>query len=114
MSYLVDSLSWLFLLLGGFCVIVGGVGVIRLPDFYTRLHAAGVTDTAGATLILLGLMLQAGPNLIAVKLIMIWIFLLISSPTASHALAKAALSDDVQPLQFKQKDHSGEDQPSKP
>ncbi|MEZ5589695.1 MAG: monovalent cation/H(+) antiporter subunit G [Gammaproteobacteria bacterium] len=101
MNYLIDGLSWVLLLTGSCCVIIGGVGVIRLPDFYTRLHAAGVTDTAGASLILLGLMLQGGMTLITVKLIMILIFLLISSPTASHALAKAALSDKLQPWQLK-------------
>lgn len=98
MTYLIDGLSWLCILLGGFCSVVGGIGVIRLPDFFTRLHAAGITDTAGATLILFGLMLQAGMTLITVKLLMIWVFLFLSSPTASHLLAKAALSDQVKPL----------------
>jgi multicomponent Na+:H+ antiporter subunit G len=92
-----DLLSWLLLLAGGFFVIVGGVGVLRMPDIYTRLHAAGITDTLGAILILSGLMIQGGLTLITVKLILILIFLLFTSPVASHALARAALSDGVEP-----------------
>ncbi len=95
---LIDLLSWALLLLGGFCAIVGGIGMLRLPDFFTRLHAAGVTDTAGAGLILTGLMLQAGLTQVTIKLVLILLLLLICSPTASHALAKAALSDGVKPL----------------
>lgn len=104
MSYIIDLISWIFLLAGSFCVIAGAVGVMRFPDFFTRLHAAGVTDTAGATLILFGLMVQAGLTLITVKLIMIWVFLMLTSPTASHALAKAAISDGIQPLLFNDKE----------
>ena len=95
---LADILSWLLLLAGGFFAIVGGVGVLRMPDFFTRLHAAGITDTLGAMLILTGLMIQGGWTLITVKLILIFLFLMFTSPTASHALAKAALSDNVKPF----------------
>lgn len=95
---MIDLLSWLLLLLGGFCAVVGGIGMLRLPDFFTRLHAAGVTDTSGAVLILIGLMLQAGLTQVTIKLILILVFLLISSPTATHALAQAALSDGLEPL----------------
>ena len=77
--------SWFSLLTGcAFCVI-GGIGMIRMPDFYSRSHAASLTDTLGAALILLGLGLQAGLSLIAVKLLIIFIFLYITSPTAVHA-----------------------------
>lgn len=94
----VDLITWLLLLLGSFCAVVGGIGLLRLPDFFTRLHAAGVTDTSGAVLIMTGLMLQAGLSQAAVKLALILLFLLLSSPTASHALAQAALSDHLKPL----------------
>ena len=56
---------------GSIFVLIGAFGLIRLPDFYTRLHAAGITDTLGAELILLGLMFQAGLSLVTVKLILI-------------------------------------------
>jgi len=88
----VDSISWICLLTGcAFCVI-GGIGLIRMPDFYTRSHAASLTDTLGAALILLGLGIQAGVSLIAVKLLFIYILLCITSPTSAHALVKAAYS----------------------
>jgi multicomponent Na+:H+ antiporter subunit G len=98
MALLVDALSWFFLLVGGFFVVVGTIGLVRLPDFYTRLHAVGITDTLGAGLMLVGLALQAGFTLIAVKLILIALFLLVTSPTAAHALAKAALHGKLVPL----------------
>ena len=95
MNIIIDILGWILLIGGGFFVMVGGVGVIRMPDVFTRLHAAGVTDTLGAAMILIGLMLQseARLSLITVKLLLILVFLLFTSPTSSHALARAALSD---------------------
>ncbi|MFC1575950.1 cation:proton antiporter, partial [Gemmatimonadota bacterium] len=67
----VDLLSWIFLLSGSAFAIVGGIGVIRMPDLFTRLHAAGITDTMGAGLILAGLMFQGGLSMVTVKLILI-------------------------------------------
>lgn len=97
----VDLLSWACLLAGGFFGIVGGIGILRFPDVFTRFHAAGITDTLGAGLILLGLMLQAGWSLVTVKLLLILAFGLVTSPTATHALAKAALHGRVKPLVHK-------------
>ncbi|MEM7730651.1 MAG: monovalent cation/H(+) antiporter subunit G [Pseudomonadota bacterium] len=78
-------------LLGGlFFVLAGSIGVIRLPDFYTRLHAAGVTDTLGAELILFALILQSDSWQVIAKLLMVAFFLFISTPTATHAVAHAA------------------------
>ena len=90
MSAAVDVLSWLLIAAGCAFMVIGGVGLVRLPDLFSRFHAAGITDTAGAGLILAGIMLQAGLTLITVKLIFILIFILITSPTATHALARAA------------------------
>ena len=98
----VDILSWVFLGTGSFLCVAGALGLLRLPDFYTRLHAGGVIDTGGASLILVGLMLQAGLSLIAVKLLFILIFLLITSPTATHAIAHAAGSRGLEPLLHEQ------------
>ncbi|MEE4379355.1 MAG: monovalent cation/H(+) antiporter subunit G [Candidatus Competibacteraceae bacterium] len=97
MTVLLDLLSWLTLLSGAFFVIVGGIGVMRLPDFYTRLHAAGITDTLGAGLIILGLLFQAGLTQVSIKLLLILMFLWFTSPTATHALARAALADPENP-----------------
>ncbi len=92
MEALLNLASWLSLMTGvAFCVI-GGIGMIRMPDFYTRSHAASLTDTLGAALILLGLGIQAGISLIAVKLLFIYILFYITSPTSAHALVKSAYS----------------------
>ncbi|MGB5440370.1 MAG: monovalent cation/H(+) antiporter subunit G [Gammaproteobacteria bacterium] len=94
---IIDILSWICLLTGGALGIVGGIGIHRFPEFYSRLHAAGITDTLCAMLILLGLGLQAGLSLAAFKLTLIFVFLFFTSPTASHALANAALHSGLQP-----------------
>ena len=97
MQEIVHLLSWILLVTGGFLGITGGVGILRFPDFYTRLHAAGVTDTLCAGFILIGLMLQAGLSLVTVKLMFVLLFLTLTSPTATHALAKAALHGKLNP-----------------
>jgi len=94
---IIDILSWICLVAGGALGIVGGIGIHRFPDFYSRLHSAGVTDTLCAMLILLGLGLQAGWSIAAFKLALIFMFLFFTSPTASHALANAALHSGLQP-----------------
>ena len=88
---IIDVLSWALLVTGALFSLVGGLGMLRLPDFYTRMHAAGITDTMGAGCILGGLALQAPDWLVVVKLGMIFFFLLLTSPTSGHALARAAL-----------------------
>lgn len=97
MNGLIDGLSGLVLLGGVFFIMVGSAGLLRMPDFYTRMHAAGITDTLGAGLVLMGLMLQSGWTLVTVKLLLILAFLWLTSPTASHALVRAALSDPGNP-----------------
>ena len=98
MSMAVGILSWICLVAGGAFCVIGAIGLVRMPDFYTRVHAASVTDTGGAGLLLLGMTLQAGFTLIAVKLLMIGLLLLFANPTATHALVKAALARGLQPL----------------
>ena len=108
-ALLIDLLSWACLVAGGVFCIIGAVGLLRMPDFYTRMHAASVVDTLGAGLILLGLMLQGGWTLVTAKLAMIGLLLLFASPTATHALARAALVRGVKPLLATE-----ENPPSKP
>ena len=97
MAALLDIASWALLTLGGFAVLVGGIGALRMPDLYTRMHAASVTDSMGAILVISGLMLQAGLSLATIKLGIILLFLLLASPTASNALASAALLAGTRP-----------------
>lgn len=101
---IVDLVGWIVLLVsvvclvtGAFCSVVGGLGLVRLPDFYARLHSGGVTDTAGAGLILCGLMVYSGFNLVTLKLIVILLFFVITSPSACHALARSAMDHGVKP-----------------
>ena len=104
MAALIDTLSWVLLTLGGLSVLIGGIGALRMPDLYTRMHAASVTDSMGAILVLLGIMLQAGWSLATIKLIAILIFLLLTSPTSSYALASAALLAGTRPFAETQQD----------
>ena len=94
---IIEFLSWTLLVAGGLLGIVGGIGIYRFPDFYSRLHATSITDTLCAMLILAGLGLQAGWTLATFKLALIFVFLFFTSPTASHALANAALHNGLKP-----------------
>lgn len=94
---IIETLSWIFLVLGSLLGIVGGIGLHRFPDFYTRLHAAGTTDTLCAALFLLGLGLQAGLTLASFKLFLIFAFIFLTSPAASHSLANAAMIGGLKP-----------------
>tara|TARA_R110001599_G_scaffold325504_1_gene537703 strand:- start:75562 stop:75903 length:342 start_codon:yes stop_codon:yes gene_type:complete len=93
----IDLLSWVLLTLGGACVLIGGLGALRLPNFYTRIHAASLTDTMATILIFVGMMLQAGLSLATLKLLAIMAFLLLTGPTATYALANAALLSGLRP-----------------
>lgn len=107
MNAALDLASWILLAAGGLFCIVGAVGLHRMPDFYTRVHAASITDTVGAGLVLIGLILQAGWTLVAAKLVIIGLLLFLGSPTAAHAIARAALGRGLRPLLDR------EDEPSK-
>jgi multicomponent Na+:H+ antiporter subunit G len=97
-SLALDLASGLLLGAGGAFCLVGSFGLLRMPDFYTRLHAASVSDALGAGLILLGLILQAGWTLVAAKLAVIGLLLFFTSPAATHALARAARARGLEPL----------------
>ena len=83
---------------GSILCLIGTVGVLRFPDIYTRLHAASITDTSGAALVLIGMMLLSPGWLVISKLFAICVFIFLTSPTASHALANAAHTAGVQPI----------------
>ena len=91
MSLALDIGSWFLFGIGSLVLFVGAVGVLRMPTLFTRMHAASLTDSLGAIAVLGGIMLQAGWSLAALKLLAILLFLLLTSPTSSYALANAAL-----------------------
>ena len=97
MVVVLDIISWILLSAGGVFVLVGGIGALRMPNLYTRMHAASVTDTMGAVLVIAGVMVQAGFSLVTIKLAAILLFLVLTSPTASYALASAALLAGIKP-----------------
>ena len=94
----IQFLSGLCLLAGSFFAVVSSLAMVRLPDYYSRVHGAGITDTMGAGLILLGLAFQAGLSLVTAKLFFVLVFIVITGPTASHALAKAAYQLGLEPV----------------
>lgn len=104
---LLDIASWILLALGGACVLIGGLGGLRLPNFYTRIHAASLTDTMATLLIFTGMMLQAGLSLATVKLFAIMLFLLLTGPTATYALANAALLSGLRPDAVTEQEDAG-------
>ena len=97
MELVVEILSWVFILSGSFFSIVGAVGILRFPDFWSRLHAASISDSAGVILLLLGMAMPAGWTMITVKLFIILAFLFITGPTSTHAVANAALVSGLKP-----------------
>lgn len=99
MAWFVDVVSGILMASGAFLALVGAIGIIRLPDVFARMHGAGMIDTLGAGLILVGLMVQAGFTMTTVKLILIAIFLLFTTPTTTHALATAALKSGLKPIE---------------
>lgn len=98
MSLALEILSGICLLGGSFLCITGGVGLLRMPDFFARVHAAGVTETLAAPLLLSGLMLQMEWSLDLLKVVLILVFILATNPTATHAMAHAALHGGQRPL----------------
>jgi multicomponent Na+:H+ antiporter subunit G len=98
MSIVIDVLSWLLIAAGSLFILAGGIGMIRLPDFFTRIHAVSVIDTVGSGFLLIGLMLQAGATLVTVKLVFLLVLFFFIWPVASHALSNAALAEGLRPV----------------
>lgn len=98
MSLVLDVLAWIALVAGGFIVIVGAVGLHRMPDVFTRMHAASLIDTLGIGLLGLGMLLQTDDWTVAVRIVIVVLVTMVASAVAAHALARAALHDGEQPL----------------
>ncbi len=98
MENALDVLSWFALVLGGFFYFVGAVGLNRMPDLFTRMHAVSVSDSLGVGLLILGMALHSGLSLVTVKLVIIMVVLMWTGSVATHALARAALHDGEKPV----------------
>ena len=92
------------LAVGCFFVLVASIGIVRFPDFYSRMPPAGKADTLGQAMILLGLMVYEGFSFVSVKLLIIIVFIFIANPTATHALAKAAYVVGLKPWEKKDRE----------
>lgn len=104
MIELQNILTIFFIVAGSFFMMIGSIGVIRLPDFFTRAHATSKSDTLGIMLIILGLMVYEGFCLNSLKLLIIFVFVAIANPVGAHALARAALSFGIKPWFKKDKE----------
>jgi len=113
-ALVIDILSWISFLAGGFFLLVGSLGMVRLQDFWARLHAASIIDSAGVGLIVLGMLLQAGFTLATIKLLLIVLFLFVTGPTATHAVANAAFVSGSRPQDMIQDDTAEPKKSKKP
>lgn len=93
-----DIIGWVLIVGGGVFVVIGAIGLNRMPDVFTRMHATSVSDTFGAGLMLVGMMVMAGISLVTAKLLFLLLFLWFTAPVATHALARAALLAGVKPV----------------
>ena len=83
---------------GVFFIFTAGVGLIRLPDFYSRTHAVSKADALGIMLIILGLIVHEGFSINSLKLFYIFVSVAIANPIGSHAIGHAALKRGQKPL----------------
>ena len=95
---LILILSGLSIFIGIVALLIGSLGLMRLPDVFCRIHAVGMIDTAGASFIILGMMIYEGFTLVTVKLLFVGIFLFFTSPIATHAVAQVAHTMGVEPV----------------
>ncbi len=96
-SLAADIISWPLIVAGSALYVIGALGLLRMPDVFTRMHATSVSDTLGAGLLLAGMMVQAGFSLVSAKLAVVLLLLLYTGPVATHAIARAARYAGLEP-----------------
>lgn len=109
MNLIVDIASWALILAGSFFTIVGALGLVRMPDVFTRMHAASITDTLGVACLVFGMMLQAGLSLVTVKLFFVLALFFFTGPVVTHALAQACLHERIVPVLAEDRRKGGPD-----
>ena len=95
---ILDAVSWACIVAGSFFTVVGTFGLVRMPDVFTRMHAASVVDTLGVGFLILGMAIQAGFSLVALKLGFLLALFFFTGPVVTHALAQACLHENIQPV----------------
>ncbi len=100
---IIEVTGWIFMFFGAFFTFTGALGMLRMPDFYTRIHPAGLTDSLGVPLILIGVAIQSGFGLYALKILFLIFFLFLTGPTTTHVIAKSAALTDLKPYIKKKK-----------
>ena len=98
MSLLADIAAGLFIVAGTAFFLIGAIGILRMPDLFTRLHATSLAETTGMVLVVIGLALHAGFSFAAAKLLVLLAVLLVMGPASTHALAAAARAAGIKPL----------------
>ena len=98
MDTFINFISWFLLAGGGVFCVLGSIGLLRMPDAYTRLHAASVIDTLGVFMILFGLIVQTGLTLTTLRLSFVLLLIFFTSPVASHAIARAMRHNKLKPM----------------
>lgn len=98
MTLVIEIASWILILAGSFFTIVGAFGLVRMPEVFTRMHAASVTDTLGVGFLILGMCLQAGFGLVTLKLLLLAALFIFTGPVVTHALAQACLHENIKPM----------------
>ena len=96
-----DILSIIFIVAGLFFLIVAAIGIVRLPDVFSRSHAVSLTDSLGAFLMLVGIALHEGLSTNTLKILVVLALLYILNPVISHATVRAALRSGLKPLEKK-------------
>ncbi len=97
LDYILNILSWFFIVAGAFFMLSGALGILRMPDFFSRLHPAGITDSFGAPMLLVGVMLKYGFSLFSGKIFLLILFLFITNPTSTNVLSQAAIISKIKP-----------------
>ena len=98
MELILDIFTSICFFIGSLSIIIGACGLIKLPDVFSRIHAAGMIDTGGTAFFILGMVLQTGWSLITVKLVLIGVFVFFTSPVTSHATAYLAREKNILPI----------------
>jgi len=114
MTLIVESASWVLILLGSFFTLVGAFGLVRMPEVFTRMHAASVTDTLGVGFLILGMCLQAGLGLVTLKLVFLLALFFFTGPVVTHALARACLHEGIKPMLAEDRRSAARPQPVAP